>query len=310
VTTSKSRVLKFAAVDIGSNAVRMLFSQVLENGRSTFFKKDALLRIPLRLGEDAFGQGAISSQKADALIQVLTGFRHLIQAYQPLGVMACATSALREAENRTAILGAAEAASGIRIDVIDPRREAELIFANHVERTLGPDRPYLYIDVGGGSTELTLFRPDREAQSQSFDIGTIRLLKRLVPDERWREMKQWIRRTVRDQETFAIGSGGNINKIFRLLRKKEGKPVSLKRLCKLFDFLAEFSVENRIRFLNLRPDRADVIVLALEVFLRIMEWAEIKKIYVPQIGLSDGLIHVLYENHVEARAAGSLCAEA
>lgn len=307
---SKSRVLKFAAIDIGSNAARLLFSQVFENGRSPFFKKDALIRIPLRLGEDAFCLGRIAPQKAEALIKILTGFRHLIQAYQPLDVMACATAALREAENRTAILSEAAAASGLRVEVIEPRREAEIIFANHVERTLGPDRPYLYVDVGGGSTDLTYFRPERKAVSQSFNIGTIRLLKHLVPDERWKEMKDWIRQTARDQEGVAVGSGGNINKIFRLLRKKEGKSISLKRLNKLYDFLADFSVENRIKLLNLRPDRADVIVLALEVFMRIMEWADIKKIYVPQIGLADGLIHVLYENYLEAGEAGTLAAEA
>ena len=294
---------KFGAIDIGSNAVRMLFCRVFENGKEPVYKKDALFRVPLRLGEDAFCRAWISPENAEALVSILAGFRHLLEAYRPAGVMACGTAALREAENAGSILAEAETASGLRIDVISPQREAELIFANHIERSLDLEKSFLYIDVGGGSTELTYFRPNQDAVSRSFPIGTIRLLKGLVPPSGWKEMKSWIKHTVREEAPEAIGSGGNINKVFRLLRKKEGKPVSVKKLAELLEFLDGYSIERRIRDLNMRPDRADVISPALEIFVRVMEWAEIKKIHVPQIGLVDGLVHVLYENDLSSRPA-------
>ncbi|MBN1940225.1 MAG: exopolyphosphatase [Candidatus Aminicenantes bacterium] len=300
--------LKFGAIDIGSNAVRMLFCRVFEDGGEPVFKKDALFRVPLRLGEDAFCREWISPENAAALVSILSGFRHLLDAYRPAGVMACGTAALREADNAGSILAEVEAASGLRIDIISPQREAELVFANHVERLLDPEKPYLYIDVGGGSTELTYFRPNRDAVSRSFPIGTIRLLKGLVPPSRWKEMKSWIKHTIREDASEAIGSGGNINKVFRLLRKKEGKPVSAKRLAELMEFLDGYSIEHRIRDLNLRPDRADVIVPALDIFIRVMGWAEAKKIHVPQIGLVDGLVHFLYDNALRSgpnRAMGA-----
>lgn len=290
--------MKFAAIDIGSNAVRLLLTRVYENENRPFFKKEALIRMPLRLGDDAFVRRRISEAKAEMLVSTLLGFKHLIDAYQPLAYLACATSAMREVENGAEIVQKIYGRSGIRLHIIDGAEEAEMIYANHFEERLEKDKSYLYVDVGGGSTELTFFSGGRSAASASFNIGTVRILENLVPEERWREMKKWIKKSVVNrQNVYGIGSGGNINKLFELARQKEGKPLSYKKLREIFQMVVAYSYEERIKILDLKPDRADVIVPALRIYLSVMKWGGISKIYVPQIGLADGIIHVLYERY-------------
>lgn len=290
--------LKFAAIDIGSNAIRLLLSKVFENNDEPFFKKESLIRMPVRLGDDAFSSNVISDPKVEKLINTLIGFKYLIDAYQPIDLMACATSAMREAQNSAEIVENIQDKAGILLEVIDGKMEANIIFANHIERSLRKNKSYLYIDVGGGSTELTLFTKRNNTISKSFNIGTVRLLKNLVNKSEWKKMKNWIRKvTDKFDAITGIGSGGNINKIFRLVAKKENKPLNYKEISSIYDNLKILSFEDRIRKFGLRPDRADVIIPASEIYLSVMNWANIKKMYVPQVGIADGLVHIMYEKY-------------
>lgn len=292
--------MKFAAIDTGSNAVRLLLSRVIENGSQPLFKKESLIRIPIRLGEDSFIQKKISAEKTNNLIKTMIGFKNLIEAYEAVDYIACATSAMREAENGNEIVEKIKKESGINLEIINGKREAEIINSNHIEKKLDQDSSYLYIDVGGGSTELTLFSKNESVTSKSFDIGTVRLLENLVPKTSWKDMKNWIKETsVEFQPLFGIGSGGNINKIFRLSMKSEKKPLTYKNIKKISDYLRSFTLEQRVKVLNLRPDRADVILPAAQIYMSVMKWGKIKQMFVPQIGLADGLIHILYEKHKE-----------
>ncbi|MFC2088179.1 exopolyphosphatase [Calditrichota bacterium] len=294
--------LKFAAIDIGSNAIRLLLSKVFENGNEPYFKKESLIRMPVRLGDEAFSTHIISDTKIEKLLNTLIGFKYLIDAYQPIDLLACATSAMREAQNGPEIISQIRTKTGINLEIVDGKKEASIIYANHIEQHLKKTNTYLYVDVGGGSTELTLFTKKKTALSKSFDIGTVRLLNKLVHQSQWDEMKQWIKNATVEYDTITgIGSGGNINKIFRLAAKKDNKPLNYKEISSIYDDLKILSFEERIRELGLRPDRADVILPASEIYLSVMEWAKIKKIYVPQIGLADGLIHIMYEKYKAAQ---------
>ena len=294
--------MKFAAIDIGSNAVRLLLSRVIENGKYPIFKKESLIRIPIRLGEDAFVRKRISAEKAEQLVNTMRGFKFLIEAYQAIDYMACATSAMREAENGEDVVKEIMRRSGIKLDIVAGQKEADIIYANHFEERLDKNKSYLYIDVGGGSTELTLFSHNQSITSHSFNIGTVRLLHGLVPDSRWQEMKQWVQVIAPEfKPVIGIGSGGNINKMFKLSRIKTGKPISYKRLRELDKYLNTFSLDERIKILGLRPDRADVIIPAADIFTSVMKWAKINRMYVPEIGLSDGMIRLLYERHMANR---------
>ena len=289
-------LLKFAAVDIGSNAVRLLLSGVFENETSPTFRKMSLIRMPIRLGDDAFTQKYISELKIAQLVKSMIGFSHLIDAFQPLGFMACATSAMREAENGPEIRDQILREAGIKVDIIDGKREAQIIFENKSTDIFGGNNAYLYVDIGGGSTEITLFSEGRIIAVGSFNIGTIRLLEGLVTNAYWKKMKQWLKNyTATYTSIAAIGSGGNINKVFRLANCKTGKSLSENKMMKVRRFLKHFTIEQRIRELGLRPDRADVIIPALNIYLKIMKWAGIHKIYVPQVGLADGIVHILYD---------------
>lgn len=288
--------MKFAAIDVGSNAVRLLFTQVFENRGETFFKKDSLFRVPIRLGEDSFVKRNISDKKADSLIKTMMAFKYLIEAYAPLDYMAIATAAMREADNSHEIVNAIEKESGIELEVIDGQREAEIIYSNHVAEQLDNKGNYLYIDVGGGSTELTLISGSVIVDSYSFKLGTVRLLEEQVPKTEWQKMKNWIKESTADYPGIkGIGTGGNINKILKMSMKSDGEFLSYKNIKKVSDLVNSFSYEDRISKLNLRPDRADVIVPATKIFLKAIKWANIDDLYVPSIGLADGIIHVLYE---------------
>jgi exopolyphosphatase/guanosine-5'-triphosphate,3'-diphosphate pyrophosphatase len=297
--------LKFAAIDIGSNAVRLLIGNVYESKTGPIFKKADLVRIPLRLGEDAFLHKKISEEKTAKLILAMKAFRQLIDFYEVSDYKACATSAMREAQNAVEVIEHVAHESGIAIEIIDGKVEAQIIYSNHIAENLSDESNYLYIDVGGGSTELTLFSKNQLIATRSFNIGTIRFLNDLVPKEVWAEFKEWIKKETKDfQPINAIGSGGNINKIFKMSRKKQNRPMTYKRLIEMHEFLESYTLQERIEVLGLNADRADVIVPAAKIFLTVMKAADIKQIYVPQIGMADGLIHLLYENHLARNRKG------
>jgi len=294
--------VKFAAIDIGTNAVRLLLSKVIEDGGPTLFKKEALVRMPLRLGEDVFTHDRITDEKTGRLIDTITGFRHLIEAYPALDYMALATSAMRVAENGREVASTVAERTGIEIEVIDGQREAEVIYANHIEERLAPKGHYFYIDVGGGSTELSFIKKREMVAARSFKIGTVRTLTAGRSDEEWQKMKTWVKENTENSRSIVgIGSGGNINKIFKMARIKEGRPLSYKQLIQMYKLLLSYTLQERINILKLRPDRADVIIPASEIYLSVMKWAKAKRMFVPQFGLSDGIVHVLYDRHRGAK---------
>lgn len=291
--------MKFAAIDIGSNAVRLLFANVYQGKDEANFKKADLIRIPLRLGEDSFLHKKISDEKIAKLLMAMKAFRQLIDFYEVEDYKACATSAMREATNSGEIVDLIRKEAHINVEVIDGKTEAQIIYSNHVAEHLDSENNYLYIDVGGGSTELTIFSQGKIISSKSFNIGTIRILNQLVTKDHWDGMKEWIvKKTSHVHPLVAIGSGGNINKIFKMSRKKQNRPISYDKLKELHDFLATYSLKDRIEVLGLNPDRADVIVPAGRAFLTVMKTAGIDRLFVPQIGMADGLIHLLYENYM------------
>ncbi|MGZ3851871.1 MAG: Ppx/GppA phosphatase family protein [Flavisolibacter sp.] len=289
--------MRLAAIDIGSNAARLLINDVIESGQARpDFIKLTLVRVPLRLGFDVFERGEISDDKVDMFIKTLQAYKLLIDVYQVKHYIAAATSAMRDASNAKEILTRAKAESGLDIKVISGDDEANYIYESHVAENLGSDESYLYIDVGGGSTELTLFSDGKLRAKQSFNIGTIRLLKNQVVEEQWDEMKRFIKqKTTGYHHITAIGSGGNINKIFSLSKRKEGRPLALELLRNYYKEFSSISLSQRISLYGLREDRADVIVPALLIYINVMRWADAEEIFVPKIGLADGLIHILYE---------------
>jgi len=288
--------LKLAAIDIGSNAARLLITEVTQvDGENPVFTKMNLFRVPLRLGFDVFDNGLISKQKTDMLIQTMKAYQHLMRAYQVDAVKACATSAMRDASNAAEILYEVRIQTGIDIEVISGDMEANLVYENHVAENMDKEHSYMYIDVGGGSTELSFFSNGILVFKRSYNIGTIRILKNKVTEEDWNEMKDTIKAVTKGhKEVVAIGSGGNINKIFSLSKKKDGKPLSLELLRDYYRELEATTVEDRISKYSLREDRADVIVPALLIYINAMRWANAEEIFIPKIGLADGLIQHLW----------------
>jgi exopolyphosphatase / guanosine-5'-triphosphate,3'-diphosphate pyrophosphatase len=289
--------LRLAAIDIGSNAARLLIIDVITGpqGRPEFVKL-TLVRVPLRLGFDVFERGEISAEKAEMLIKTIHSYKLLIDVYDVKNYITAATSAMRDAVNAKQILHRVKKETGVDIKVISGEQEASYIYENHVAENLNNLESYLYIDVGGGSTELTFFSDGKLAAKQSFNIGTIRLLKNQVSEENWNEMKAFIKeKTVGYHHITAIGSGGNINKIFSLSKRKEGKPLNLELLRDYYKEFSSLSVAQRISLYHLREDRADVIVPALLIYINVMRWTDADEIFVPKIGLADGLIHILYD---------------
>jgi exopolyphosphatase / guanosine-5'-triphosphate,3'-diphosphate pyrophosphatase len=289
--------MRFAAIDVGSNAVRLLFCNVFNKpDGETVFKKASLIRVPIRLGEDAFSNQYITKDKEDKLVNTMIAFKHLISVHDVISYRACATSAMREALNSDHIVNRIFNESGIKLEIIDGKKEAEIIYSNHIAEQMSIKRPYLYIDVGGGSTELTLFDEGKIIDSISFNIGTIRILQNKISKGSWNELKDWIYKVTNKYANIGgIGSGGNINKLVNLAKKKDERQISHAKLKEIFAQLNIYSLEERITILGLNPDRADVIIPATEIFLFVMKHANIDKIMVPQIGLSDGIIHLLYE---------------
>ncbi len=289
--------MKLAAIDIGSNAARLLINEVLpDKNEEPVFTKLNLFRVPLRLGFDVFGNGSISKQKLAMMMQTMKAFKHLCNAYEVDHIKACATSAMRDAKNAEDIIRNVKLETGIAIEVISGDVEAVLVYENHIAENLDKDHSYLYIDVGGGSTELSFFNNGILIFKKSFNIGTIRILKNMVSEIEWDELKDNIKAVTKGhQEVIAIGSGGNINKIFSMSKKKDGKPLLLDLLKDYQKELSNVTLEDRIIKYNLKADRADVIVPALQIYTNAMRWAGANEIYVPKIGLADGLIRHLWD---------------
>ncbi|SFJ04253.1 exopolyphosphatase / guanosine-5'-triphosphate,3'-diphosphate pyrophosphatase [Kaistella treverensis] len=290
--------MRIAAIDIGSNAARLLINEVTEpkKGKPQFTKLN-LLRIPLRLGMDVFTTGKIGTEREKMITDSMKIFSDLMKIYKVEHFRACATSAMRDAKNGPEIIKKVQESSGISIEIISGDEEAGLVFENHVADSLDKSCAYLYIDVGGGSTELMFYENGKMAYEKSFNIGTIRLLNGLVTDDLWKQMKEEIRKNINSTKPIVgIGSGGNINKIFSMSKTKDGKPMSSAFLKKYYKEMKELSVAERMSKFSLREDRADVLVPALEIYNNVMSWSEIEKIFVPKISVADGLVHSIYEN--------------
>ena len=288
--------MRLAAIDIGSNAARLLISDVSDNDGKPEFNKINLVRVPLRLGFDVFDDKEISGEKTHMILHTIKAYKHLIEAYEVDHIKAAATSAMRDAANAGSIIQRVKEETGIEIEIISGGYEASLIYENHIAENLDKEHAYLYIDVGGGSTELTFFAGNKLLFSSSFNIGTIRLLKDQVSVAQWDTMKEFIRRETRSftDKMVAIGSGGNINKVFSISKRKEGKSLPIELLKDYYKEFSSFPLEERMRLYKLREDRADVIVPALLIYINTMRWAGAQEIYVPKIGLADGLIQHLY----------------
>ncbi|MCM4168880.1 Exopolyphosphatase 1 [Arenibacter antarcticus] len=290
------KVRKYAAIDIGSNAIRLLTHNVIEEkDKETLFRKSALVRLPVRLGEDVFGKGRISERNEDRLINALKAFQLLMEVHGVEKYMACATSAMREADNGAEVIQRIEDATGIKIQIIDGEKEASIIASTDLKNLIRKEETYLYVDVGGGSTEFTIFSEGKIILSESFKIGTVRLLNDLVHEDLWKELENWLKKNVKGLPNLSIiGSGGNINKLHKMSGRKEGEPLSYIWLKAQYHFLTSLTFEERVSELGLNPDRADVIIPATQIFVSSAKWIGAKKIHVPKIGLSDGIIKTLY----------------
>lgn len=292
---------KFAAIDIGTNAIRLLIYNIyLDLENKPVFKKVGLTRVPIRLGEDVFVSKKISDEKIDLLKKTMIAFKNLIDVHKVIDYRACATSAMREAENSSEVIRKLKEDTGMEISIIDGNTEADLIFSNHIADTMNENKAYLYIDVGGGSTELTLFYRGKKRYAESFNIGTVRILHDQVSKESWNDLKRKCNELVAlYKNIIGIGSGGNIIKLQKLSGQMEGFPFTRPQLKETYLMLKEHTYEQRIRKFGLNTDRADVIIPAAEIFLFIFKHADIKSIIVPKIGLSDGIIHAMYEDYIE-----------
>lgn len=293
--------MRYAAIDVGSNAVRLLLADIIENNGNISFKKNTLIRVPLRLGDDAFLQQHISDRKAADLVKTMQAFRNLMDVYKVSDYQAMATSAMREARNGPDIVRTIKEKADIELEIISGQDEAGIIYANHAEENIDRAKNYLYIDVGGGSTELSLFNMGRLLASRSFNIGTIRILDNQDKEETWQEMREFVREHTRPfRNVNGIGTGGNMNKLYKLSEEKAGAPLSFVKLKSLYSYLNSFSLKDRINVLGINQDRADVIIPACEIIISVMKWANMKNIYVPSIGLADGIIHRLIEKNLRS----------
>ena len=289
------KIKKYAAIDIGSNAVRLLITNVIKTKSKVKYKKASLVRVPVRLGADAFVKGKISDKNIEKLTETMQAFRHLISVHQVTNYMAVATSAMREASNGKEIVAYLKKFSGIDIQIIDGAREAELIAATDLEDLLEMNRNYLYVDVGGGSTEFSVFVKGKKQDSKSFKLGTVRLLNNMVDKSEWESAQHWVKAHTQDlNKVYLIGSGGNINKIFKMSGKVPGAPLSKVYLDAQYKFLKSMTYEERIKELDLNPDRADVIIPATKIYRKAMQWSGAQKVFVPKIGLADGIVKYLH----------------
>ncbi len=289
-------IKNYAAIDIGSNAMRLLIMNIVEtDNKEPQFNKNSLVRVPIRLGQDSFTVGSISDENIERMVDAMKAFKLLMKVYKIDKYMACATSALREAYNGTEVVEIIKKKADIKIEIIDGKKEAAIIASSELHHLLKSDQTYLYVDVGGGSTEFSLFSNGKMVASKSFKAGTVRLLNDVVNDIVWLEIENWIKTNTKDYDNVSlIGSGGNINKIFKMSGFAVDKPLSYIYLVSQYSYLNSMTYEQRISDLGLNPDRADVIVPALRVYMNAMKWSKATKIYVPKIGLSDGIVKAMY----------------
>lgn len=293
------KYLRFASIDIGSNAIRLLFSNVFETAEGPVFRKASLIRVPLRLGADSFSQHIIDHHNINKLVDCMISFRHLMRAHDVISYKAYATSAMRDAQNAAHIVERVKEESGIDIEIISGEKEAQEIASRFLMHDLSLDNQVLYADVGGGSTELTLIKQEKRIDQHSFNIGTVRLLQNTVEPSEWKLMAQWLKKNnLEHSKINIIGSGGNINRIFKMKRRKvHDLHLSSRGLKEAYEELIELSYEERVVKYFLNPDRADVIIPACEIFLHIIRQTGTKKIYVPKVGLSDGIVRSLYKEY-------------
>lgn len=295
-------IKKYAAIDIGSNAVRLLISNIIEQkGKPVQFKKNSLVRVPIRLGSDVFLKQKISKENTQRILDTMLAFKLLMKSHKVVKYKACATSAMRESSNGKQVVDMVLKESGIIIDVIGGEEEAAIIAATDLHKYIDANKTYLYVDVGGGSTEFTIIHEGNSIASRSFKIGTVRLLNDMVTKEAWNELEEWIKTKVKFYDKIdVIGSGGNINKIFKISGKAMGKPLTYFYLTSYYNILQSYSYEERITELDLNQDRADVIIPAMRIYLSAMKWSGAKQIYVPKIGLADGIIKSIYYDTVSS----------
>jgi len=291
--------LKLAAVDIGSNAIRFQISSVLDNGPKVIFKKLEYVRFPLRLGHDVFSTGRISQKSIDKFKKLMKTYKLLIELYEATDYMFCATSAMRESENGQALALEIENELGISIEIIDGNREAE--FINKAINSYLSDNTYLHIDVGGGSTELNLYTAGKKIKTRSFKIGSVRVLEGNDSPIIWQDMEHWVRENVKKEygKVTAVGTGGNISKLFELAQLKPHRLMSFKKMIETREMIERHTIEERIYKLQMNPDRADVIVPATGIYANVMEWAHARYIFVPDVGLKDGMLLHLYERNTQ-----------
>jgi len=293
-------IKKYAAIDVGSNAMRLLVSNIVEQqGKEPQFNKSSLVRVPIRLGQDAFTVGEISEESIERMIDAMKAYKLLMKVHRVEKYMACATSAMREAYNGKEVADLIEQEAGIKVEIIDGKKEAAIIASTDLHHILKDDKTYLYVDVGGGSTEFSLFANGKIVASRSFKNGTVRLLNNMVNEVVWHEIERWVKEVVEPYESITlIGSGGNINKLFKMSGKLQEKPLSYFYLNSQYQFLDSLSYEQRIAELGLNPDRADVIIHAVRIYLNAMKWSGARDIYVPKIGLSDGIVKAMYHGRI------------
>jgi len=296
-------IKKYAAIDIGSNAVRLLISNIIEEkGKPVRFKKSSLVRVPIRLGADVFLKNKISSKNTGRLQDTMLAFKLLMKSHNVVRYKACATSAMREASNGREVAIAIFNHSKIEIDIINGQEEAVIIAATDLNNYIDKNRNYLYVDVGGGSTEFSVIKNGKTTASKSFKIGTVRLLNNIVKNKTWLDLEQWIKSNIKAYDKVEIiGSGGNINKIFKMSGKIIGKPLTYFYLSSLYHKLDSYTYEERITELDLNQDRADVIIPATRIYLSAMKWSKAKHLFVPKIGLSDGIIKSIYKKTVSSK---------
>lgn len=297
------KIKKYAAIDIGSNAMRLLIANVIEEeNKPTQFNKSHLIRVPIRLGQDAFTVGEISEESAERMVKAMKAFKLLMDVYQVEKYAACATSAMREAYNGNDLVEEIAKKAGINIDIIEGKTEAAIIANSDLASFIKNDGHYLYVDVGGGSTEFTLFSNGKQIVSKSFKNGTVRLLNNMVTESVWQEIEKWIKTHTADLSNVEIiGSGGNINKIFKMSGKTNDKPLTQTYLVQRFRYLNSLSYDERIYTLGLNTDRADVIIPAIKIYVNAMKWSNAKHIYVPKIGLSDGIVKAMYYQNTKIK---------
>jgi exopolyphosphatase / guanosine-5'-triphosphate,3'-diphosphate pyrophosphatase len=293
-------IKKYAAIDIGSNAMRLLITNIVEQeNKEPQFNKSALIRVPIRLGQDAFTVGEITEENIDRMVDAMKAFKLLMKVYKVERYMACATSAMREAYNGKEVAEIIKKKADIKIEIIDGKKEAAIIASSDLHHFIKTESTYLFVDVGGGSTEFSLFDNGKMIISKSFKNGTVRLLNNMVNDVVWEEIEKWIKTNTEAYENVTlIGSGGNINKIFKLSGKQQEKPLSYIYLNSQYQYLNSLTYEQRIAELALNTDRADVIIHALRIYLNAMKWSGASKIFVPKIGLSDGVVKAMYYDKI------------